>query len=66
MFNTVSMAGAGAVITLIETVLRLLGVDFPEGSVAAAVNGIVAAAGLVFIVWGQIRRSDLHWGIVRK
>lgn len=60
------MAGTGGIISVVELVLKLIGVDFPEGSVGAAVNGIVAAVGLVLLVWGQVRRKDLTAGIVRK
>ena len=66
MFNSVSMAGTGVVITLIESVLKLFGIDFPDGSVGQAVNGAVAILGLVLLVVGQLRRKDLNMGFFRK
>ena len=64
--NTISLTGAGAVITVIQLALQWLGVDFPQGSVEAAVNGVVAAVGLVLLVYGQWRRGDLTFGLIRK
>ena len=62
----ISIAGVGAIITVIETALRFIGVDFPEGSVASGINGLVAFGGLVLIVYGQMRRKDLKYGILRQ
>lgn len=66
MFTSISMAGTGLVVTLIETILRLFGFEFAEGSVFAAVNGIVIAVGFVLMIVGQLRRKDLLWGFLRK
>lgn len=66
MFTNISATGTGAIITLTEALLRAFGVEFPEGSVASAINGIAAAVGLGLIIWGQINRKDLKAGIVRK
>ena len=67
MFNQVSMAGTGAaIITLINLILPALGFDIPEGTVAAAVEGVVNVAGFAFLIWGQARRTDLIGGLIRK
>lgn len=66
MFNGTSMAGSGLIITLIETILKLTGVEFPDGSVSAGINGIIAFVGLILLVWGQVRRKDLKFGLIRK
>ena len=60
------MTGTGLLITLIETALRLAGVEFEEGSVVAAVNGVAAAIGLALLVLAQLTRKDLKVGLVRK
>lgn len=60
------MAGVGSIVSVIELALKMLGIEAPEGSVLGAVNGIVAAGGLVLLVWGQLRRKDLFAGLVRK
>lgn len=66
MFTNISMTGTGLLITLIETALRLAGVEFEEGSVVAAVNGVAAAIGLALLVLAQLTRKDLKVGLVRK
>ena len=66
MFEKVSMTGTGLAIGLIQIALRAAGVQFEQDSLVAAVDGLVAAVGFVFLVWGQIRRTDLKYGIVRK
>ena len=66
MFNNVSMTGTGLIILIVENLLRLMGIEFPEGSVASAMNGLLAIIGLLAVVWGQLRRKDLKAGFVRK
>lgn len=62
----ISLTGTGILITLIEYVLRFFGLEFEEGSVAAAVNGLVVFVGFVLVIVGQLRRKDLRFGLVRK
>lgn len=66
MFNNISKTGAGLYVTLIEAILHVAGVDFPDGSVADAVNGVVAVIGLALLIIGQFSRKDLKVGLVRK
>lgn len=66
MFNSVSMAGVGGSITIVEMVLMWFGFEIPGGAVTGAINGLVAFVGLIWLVWGQARRSDIVWGIFRK
>jgi len=61
-----SLTGVGAVITVIEAILKWFNIEVAEGTVAAGVNGAVSFAGLVLIVWGQLRRKDVHLGIFKK
>ena len=65
MFNSVSMTGTGIAITLIEYALSAMNVTFDAGSVSAAVNGLISFVGLLLVVWGQIRRKDLTFGMFR-
>lgn len=64
------MAGTGGIIavvaTLIDTVAPLIGVNIPTGSAVAALTAAAQVAGFVLLVWGQLRRKDLTWGIFRK
>lgn len=62
----ISLTGAGALITIIELALQWFGVDLPQGSIAAAVNGLFAFGGVTLLVWRQLSRADLIAGIVRK
>lgn len=62
----ISLTGTGILITLIEYVLRFFGLEFEEGSVAAAVNGLLVFIGFVLVIVGQLRRKDLRFGLVRK
>lgn len=66
MFTNVSMTGVGGVITIIELALQFFNVQVPAGSVGGAVNGVVAAFGLLWLIWGQLRRPDLSGGLIRK
>ncbi len=61
----ISLAGSGAIITVIEFALRYTNVDLPDGSVAALVNGVVTVGGIVLLIWGQLRRKDLKYGLFR-
>ncbi len=62
----ISKIGTGAIILLIEQVLRLLGFEFPEGSVESVANAIAVVIGFALIIFGQLGRKDLVAGIVRK
>lgn len=62
----VSMAGVGALITVAVTLLKLFGVELPEGTEAKVTEAIVTIVGIGLLVWGQVRRPDLVAGIFRK
>lgn len=64
--SPVSVTGIGAIIVVIEYLFGLFGVEFPEGSVEAGVQGGIAFVGLVLVVIGQLRRKDLKAGLLRK
>lgn len=64
--NTISFAGTGTYILTLEVIAYMFGLELPEGSVAGAVNAIVVVGAFVLLVWGQLRRKDLHLGLFRK
>lgn len=66
MLNSISITGVGGVFTLVELFLRVFGIELPEGSVLAAVNGLITVVGVILLIWGQVRRPDLKWGFLRK
>ena len=71
MFNSVSKAGiGGGLVTLLYAVLPLLdsffGIKIPESDVQAFATAIGTIIGFVLLVWGQIDRKDLKFGLLRK
>jgi hypothetical protein len=67
MFDTLSKAGLGVVIiTILNLIFPLVGIDVPEGSTGAFVENIGNALGFVLLVWGQVARKDLIGGVVRR
>lgn len=66
MFTSISMAGTGTAVVIIQAILSILGIEAPEGSVAGAVDAVVTVVGFVLLVWGQLRRKDLVAGFIRK
>ena len=65
-FTNYSMTGIGLVVVLVEVVLKLLGVELPEGSVSKTINDLVSGVGGVLVIFGQLRRKDLKWGFLRR
>lgn len=66
MFNSVSMAGTGVVVTLIVTVLKLFGIEVGTEEATKAVEGFLSVVGLILLIVGQVRRKDLVGGLLRK
>ena len=60
------MAGTGQIVFLIEVLLKFFGFEFPDGSVAGAINGGVLFVSFILMIWGQLRRKDLIMGWIRK
>ena len=50
----------------IDFVLKAVGLEAPEGSILAFVNGVIAITALFLWVFGQMKRKDLRFGLVRK
>ena len=66
MFIGTSMAGSGLVVSVLVFGAKFLGLDLDEGTITEGVANILAAVGFVLLVWGQLRRKDLNWGLFRK
>lgn len=66
MFERLSLAGTGGIVVLIEFALKLLNIDVPGGAVGDTVNAIITVWGTIILIWGQVRRKDLHFGLIRK
>lgn len=66
MFTNLSMTGSGIAIALVEYLLTVMNVKFEAGSVASFVNSIIVAVSFIFVVWGQMRRKDLSFGLFRN
>ncbi len=64
--TSISLTGIGGIVTIVELVLRLFGVEAPEGSVLAVVNGFVQLVGIGTLIYGQLRRKDLKMGMIRR
>lgn len=64
--TSISKAGLGQYVLLIEAVLAMFGVNLPDGSVLEALNGLVVFLALVLAIVGQFTRKDLSLGIFRK
>jgi len=65
-FANVSMTGTGLLTWGVAWLLAQAGVDVGEESIAGFVQAVLTAAGFVLTVWGQLRRSDLEYGLLRK
>jgi len=65
MLYKISKAGSG-VAFFIMSVLFAFGFEVPDELVENAVAGVIAILSLILMVWGQIDRKDLKWGLFRK
>lgn len=64
--STVSLTGVGAIITILNTILPLVGIDLPDGALEGVVDAVVTLVGFGLLIYGQLRRKDLEYGIFRK
>jgi hypothetical protein len=62
MLQKVSKNGLG----LILLVVAMLGLDIPEQVIEDAVAGVAAIVSLALMLWNQLSRSDMKWGLFRK
>jgi uncharacterized membrane protein len=64
--SAISLTGVGAIITIMQVILPLFGLTLPDGSLEEAANGVIAIVGVVTLIWGQMRRRDMKWFLLRK
>jgi hypothetical protein len=61
-----SMTGVGALVTIVVTALNLFGIELPEGTVTKVTEAVVTLAGIGLLIWGQVRRADVKYGVFKK
>lgn len=61
-----SMVGTGGIVVVIEFAFKVLNIQVPEGSVLHTLNAAIEVIGYILLVWGQIRRPDTSWFILKK
>lgn len=61
-----SMTGSGMIVVALTWLLSHFGVNIEENQVLLAVNGLIQVVGVGMTIWGQLRRKDLHMGLIRK
>jgi hypothetical protein len=62
MLYKISKNGLG----LILLVVAMLGLDIPERAIEDAVAGVAAIVSLALMLWNQLSRQDIKWGLFRK
>lgn len=55
-----------AIVTVLQVILPLFGLQVPEGSLTQSVQGVITLIGLVVAIVGQIKRKDMKYGLIRK
>lgn len=60
------MTGSGVAVYLVLLVLNFFEIELGAEQVQVAVEAIAVLASTVMLVWGQLRRKDLKFGVVRK
>lgn len=60
------MTGTGLMVLVIVAVLKSLGFDIDEGTVTETVTSVAQIVGVVLALYGQYRRKDLKFGLLRK
>lgn len=61
------MTGTGIAVMLIAAALNWFGVvNVDSDQITKIVNAAVQVGSFVLMVWGQVRRPDLKYGVIRK
>lgn len=61
-----SKGGIATYVLVIEGILKIFGIEAPEGTTQSIVVGVVNLVALVLLVWSTFTRKDLIAGILRK
>jgi len=66
-FTLVSKNGTAMVVLALAYILPFLGVvDVQESEIGAFVDNAMKVISFVLMVWSQIERPDLSFGVIRK
>lgn len=73
MFNNHSMTGVGLAVIIITTILNFFGivpavdqVSKIIGDILTVIDDCAIVVGWLLTIWGQLRRTDLTFGLWRK
>ena len=61
-----SKAGIGGIVTAFMLLCSYFGIIFPEGTDDSLIEAVGTIAGLGLLLWGQMARKDLKFGLLRK
>lgn len=61
-----SIAGLGMYTFIIASLLKMAGIDVESTTIDEAILGLVTFVSFLVWVYGQLRRSDLVAGLLRK
>jgi len=61
-----SKTGIGVIVSVVFMALQYFGVGFPTGTEANFAEAVTVIVGIVMLVWGQMSRKDLKYGLFRN
>ena len=61
-----SLAGLGIIVTILVFATKYFNLDIDEGQITEGIQAIAQAVGFIMVIWGQVRRKDLKFGLIRK
>lgn len=64
--NTFSKAGIGLILGLVLALFKMFGIEVDDSQLQVAVEGLLTFISFALLIWGQLDRKDLKWGILRK
>lgn len=66
MFTNTSMTAVGILVYFITFALNYFGItNIDDSQIAQVAESVAYIAGFVLMVWGQLRRKDLQYGMFR-
>lgn len=60
------MTGSGMLVLVLVSVAQFAGINFDETTASILVRDVLEVLGIVFAIWGQLRRKDLSFGFWRE
>jgi uncharacterized membrane protein YfcA len=61
-----SKTGIAGIVLVAEALLKLLGVEFPEGTAASITEALAVIISTALLAYAQLTRKDLKFGLVRR